>query len=296
MLVQLTQSMTEQEERVVQNTNNLYLSAMLPIGAIVPFGGTTPPLGTLLCDGSAVSRVTYAALFAAIGTTYGAGDGSTTFNLPNLKGRVPVGAGTDTNGITYTRGQTGGEPTHKLTTPEMPSHSHKYVNTPNSSGTFSDWVPTTSMNQITDYRNTTSTGGDQPHNNMQPFVVTNFIIVWAGGVSQAQIDVFSGAVQANADRAAAAAATATSKATEVTNNAAAVQTNADAVAANKAIVDTNTQTCINKASEATTARDEAVEAYNNTVSVLVTLTQSQYDALVSAGTVNPNTTYFVVPN
>lgn len=70
---------------------NSKISAGLPAGVVVPFGGKTAPSGWLRCDGSAVSRTTYAALFAAIGTLYGAGDGSTTFNLPNLTGRVPFG-------------------------------------------------------------------------------------------------------------------------------------------------------------------------------------------------------------
>lgn len=63
----------------------------LPIGSIVPYGSENAPTGWLVCDGLTVSRTTYAELFSAIGTTFGAGDGSTTFNLPNLKGRVPVG-------------------------------------------------------------------------------------------------------------------------------------------------------------------------------------------------------------
>lgn len=64
---------------------------ILPIGSIELWPTTTPPTGWFLCDGSAVSRTTYAALFAVIGTTFGAGDGSTTFNLPNLKGRFSIG-------------------------------------------------------------------------------------------------------------------------------------------------------------------------------------------------------------
>lgn len=63
----------------------------VPVGAMVPYGGTTPPSGWLLCYGQAVSRTTYAALFAALGTAYGAGDGSTTFNLPDKRGRISVG-------------------------------------------------------------------------------------------------------------------------------------------------------------------------------------------------------------
>ena len=65
-----------------------------PPGAVIAFAGKTAPAGWLLCNGSAVSRSSYKALFAAIGTTYGAGNGSSTFNLPDLRGRVPAGAGT----------------------------------------------------------------------------------------------------------------------------------------------------------------------------------------------------------
>jgi hypothetical protein len=70
------------------------LAALLPSGMILPFGGATAPDGFLDCDGSAVSRTTYADLFAAIGTTWGAGDGSTTFNLPDLRGHALRGTGT----------------------------------------------------------------------------------------------------------------------------------------------------------------------------------------------------------
>lgn len=65
---------------------------IVPPGMIAPYAGKTAPEGWLLCDGSAVSRTTYANLYAAIGTTYGAGNGSTTFTLPDLRGRVPAGA------------------------------------------------------------------------------------------------------------------------------------------------------------------------------------------------------------
>ena len=64
-------------------------------GQIVMYGGTVPPTGWLLCDGSAVSRTDFAALFSAIGIAYGSGDGATTFNIPDLRGRVPVGLGTN---------------------------------------------------------------------------------------------------------------------------------------------------------------------------------------------------------
>lgn len=95
--------------------------AFTPIGAMMPFAGSvsTPPTGWLSCDGSAVSRTTYAVLYAVVGTTYGAGNGTTTFNLPNLQNRVPVGSGSS-----YTRGQTGGTSTVTLTDSQMPSHGH----------------------------------------------------------------------------------------------------------------------------------------------------------------------------
>lgn len=73
-------------------------TAGVPVGATKPFSGSTVPTNFLLCDGSAVSRTTYASLFAVIGTIYGSGDGSTTFNLPDLRGIFPKGAGSQTIG------------------------------------------------------------------------------------------------------------------------------------------------------------------------------------------------------
>ena len=70
----------------------LPISSIMPTGVMVDYAGATAPAGWLLCYGQPVSRVTYAALFAAIGTTYGAGDGSTTFNVPDLRGAVAAGA------------------------------------------------------------------------------------------------------------------------------------------------------------------------------------------------------------
>ena len=67
----------------------------VPVGGIMPYAGSTAPFGYLLCQGQAISRTTYADLFAIIGTTYGGGDGSSTFNIPDLYNRVPVGLGSD---------------------------------------------------------------------------------------------------------------------------------------------------------------------------------------------------------
>lgn len=75
----------------------LWLAAnVLPVGVILPYGGGTAPTDWLLCDGAAVGRTTYAGLFGVLGTLYGAGDGASTFNVPDLRGRVPVGVGTHT--------------------------------------------------------------------------------------------------------------------------------------------------------------------------------------------------------
>jgi microcystin-dependent protein len=111
-------------------------SSTVPLGAVIDFWGTVPPDSYLFPVGQALSRTTYAALFAVIGTAGGVGDGSTTFNLPDYRGRVGAGkdnmggaaasrlttAGSGVDGATL--GAAGGEQTHLLTTTEMPSHSH----------------------------------------------------------------------------------------------------------------------------------------------------------------------------
>lgn len=78
-----------------------YISSLIPTGLILPYGGSAAPTNWFLCDGTAKNRVTYATLFAIVGTTFGVGDGSTTFNLPDLRGRMPVGAGTGTKVATF---------------------------------------------------------------------------------------------------------------------------------------------------------------------------------------------------
>lgn len=90
-----------------------------PAGVVITYAGSTAPEGWLLCDGSAVSRDTYATLFDVIGTTYGVGDGSTTFNVPDLSGRVVIGVSG-----THAIASIGGEESHAITSDEMPSHTH----------------------------------------------------------------------------------------------------------------------------------------------------------------------------
>lgn len=144
----------------------------LPIGAILPFSSDTIPNGWLLCDGRAVSRTEYAELFKAIGTKHGSGDGSTTFNLPNPKGRTLVGkdsSDTDFNEL----GKTGGEKTHTLTVSEMPKHSHNFQ-FDQTEGSNVTAVKTGVNNAYA--KATSETGGNQPHNNLQPYLVTNYII------------------------------------------------------------------------------------------------------------------------
>jgi microcystin-dependent protein len=154
------------------------------IGEIKAFAGSAAPTGTLLCDGSAVSRTTYSALFAVIGTNYGAGNGSTTFNLPNMKGKVPVGynsAETEFNVL----GKTGGEKTHINTIAEMPNHTHEISTTVHSEEGTHDWefvVGTgAGTRALTLFKSITAayTGGGGSHNNLQPYVAVNYIIVYA---------------------------------------------------------------------------------------------------------------------
>lgn len=89
------------------------------IGSITPYTKSNIPEGFLVCDGSEVSRNDYSDLFAVIGTTYGSGDGSSTFNLPSLGGRVVIGSSQN-----HAIGASGGEETHTLITDEIPSHTH----------------------------------------------------------------------------------------------------------------------------------------------------------------------------
>ena len=153
----------------------------LPIGAILPFSGDTAPENFLFCKGQAVSRTTYSELFKVIGTQYGSGDGSTTFNLPDYRSRVPVGL--DSNDTDFdTLGETGGEKTHTLTVDEMPSHMHNIMTNANWNSLDSTYNHLARGSNGTDELKdgtefgARASGGSQPHNNLQPYIVCNYII------------------------------------------------------------------------------------------------------------------------
>lgn len=147
-------------------------------GDLKPWPAAQVPAGWLACDGSAVSRTTYAALFAVLGTTWGAGDGSTTFALPDLRRRTLVGAGgvaTPTLGNTV--GSTGGAEVHALTVAEMPSHTHTAPVYP----TRVPGIPFFGARDAASsgsYGNATTqaTGGGGAHNNLQPSAVVRWLI------------------------------------------------------------------------------------------------------------------------
>lgn len=160
------------------------LDQLVPAGTILPFGGAAVPSGWLLCDGQAASRTTYSRLYAAIGLTWGVGDASTSFNVPDLRGRMTIGAGlSGKNDIagrqlsTRAFGGYGGEEVHLLTKAELARHSHDIGRgdrtQPGSMFGFGS-------NARSDYGLATGAalpeGNDVPHNVMNPFAVVNYII------------------------------------------------------------------------------------------------------------------------
>ena len=122
--------------------NHTHSMFITPPGVISQYAGTTAPDGYLLCQGQEVSRVDYADLFAVIGITYGSGDGSTTFNLPDLRQRVPVGL--NSTGTFNALNNTGGSETHTITNAQLPSHTHSFSATSSSDGAHTHPISLTS--------------------------------------------------------------------------------------------------------------------------------------------------------
>lgn len=169
----------------------------LPAGLVFDYAGSTVPDGWLACNGQAVSRTTYANLFAAIGTTYGIGNGSTTFNVPDTRGRATIGVGQGSGLTNRVLGATTGAETHTLSESEMPSHTHTqnshthtYATSSSGTGTGSNYTRWNMDDEVAglgtggiNYNSIPSatatnqnTGGGQAHNNMQPSLAMNRII------------------------------------------------------------------------------------------------------------------------
>jgi len=197
-------------------------NALSPIGSVTAYALATPPAGWLLCDGSIYSASAYPTLSVGLGSTYG-GNGTTTFAVPNLKGRIPVGL--DSSQTEFdTRGETGGAKTHTLTSAEIPAHSHPNtasftgsagttgndspdhahgpsssnfalwtggivglagggISAPSGMGVSSSTAGANARHQhsftpagTVTITNNNNTGGGGAHNNLQPYLVMNYII------------------------------------------------------------------------------------------------------------------------
>jgi microcystin-dependent protein len=168
-------------------SGNYYLDnyVLIPAGTIIQSAATTIPDGWLFCDGSSLIVLEYQSLFNAIGYTYGGA--TTTFNIPDTRGRTTVGSGTGSALTARTLGSKGGEETHVLTTGEMPSHTHSS----NAIGNTIGLIIANGQNTATTADSTSvepnvyappqaltidSTGSGNAHNVMQPFIVFNYLI------------------------------------------------------------------------------------------------------------------------
>ena len=166
--------------------NSKILELKPKAGFIYPLASEIVPDGFVLCDGAEYNREEYVELFAAIGTMYGSGDGSTTFNVPNLQTRVPIGSGEG-----YELGDVGGEESHTLTVDEMPSHNHLagrsvYLQGGSSAAGYDTGATFDNAGK------TMYTGGSQPHNNMQPYTVVNYIIATGKNTGIGVADIITG--------------------------------------------------------------------------------------------------------
>lgn len=162
-------------------------TSLVPTGCMLPYAGAIAPVGWHICDGSELSRVDEAALFSVIGTTYGDGDGTSTFNLPDCRERTIFGVGPD-----LVLGEMGGERTHRLIESELASHAHpasshqhNYYHTgaqnvASGTGMWSGGGNQSLLQSLQPstigYAVISPTGGNQPHNNMPPYLGGNYII------------------------------------------------------------------------------------------------------------------------
>ena len=173
-------------------TGNYYLDnyILVPAGTIVQSAAINVPDGWLNCNGSLLNKIAYVDLFGAIGNAYGGLITDLSFNLPDLRGRVGIGAGQGTDLSNRVFATSGGEETHALTIDEMPTHNHGVTDPGHShsipirSEGFADMGPDDDVSQGTGY-NTGSAltgitinnaGNGNPHNNMQPFLVIRYLI------------------------------------------------------------------------------------------------------------------------
>lgn len=170
------------------------------VGEICIFAGNFAPVNWAFCRGQIMSIAEYESLYSLLGTTYG-GDGRTSFALPDLSGRLPLGVGRDERGTNYSLGMKSGNPTHTLITNEMPMHVHgaQLVLKEQGGGVANAQSPINNFPAAnTQYTNRFSSsydevmeeipldlqgsvqGGTQPHNNMQPYLGLNFCIALYG--------------------------------------------------------------------------------------------------------------------
>jgi microcystin-dependent protein len=159
-------------------TSALSNAGQVPVGSITAFAGSAAPANWLLCYGQAVSRIQYAGLFLTLGTTYGSGDGSTTFNLPDLRGRVPAGkddmGGTAAGLLTVAGSGTPGTTLGGTNGSELlQSHIHGILEGPYTGG--GNFVPPGSNAAYGVNAFTTSTGGGNSQN-VQPTIILNYIV------------------------------------------------------------------------------------------------------------------------
>ena len=162
------------------------------IGQIMPFGGNFPPKNWAFCDGSILSIASNSALFAILGNQYG-GNGTTTFALPDLRGRVPIGQGNGPGLSNYAIGQVGGQESHTLNVNEIPAHSHTFAiaaaneaSAPqtrpggNILGPGAVYEPATAADTALGGVTAGPAGGNLPHENRQPYIALNYIIALYG--------------------------------------------------------------------------------------------------------------------